>query len=106
MFKIESLKLICDDNKERLLNFNKEISYVYAPNSKGKTLLCDCIDYALGAGDKILINPAMKGIQAIEIVLSVNESKLFLLRERDNFYFKKDLNSTYIPINKEIYDKK
>lgn len=106
MFKIEGLKLICDDNKERLLNFNKEISYVYAPNSKGKTLLCDCIDYALGAGDKILMNPAMKGIQAIEMTLSVNESNLFLLRERDNFYFKKDLNSTYIQINKEIYDKK
>ena len=106
MFKIESIRLICDGEKERFLDFSNVVSYVYAPNSKGKTLLCECIDYALGSGDRVLQNPAMKGVQAIETVLLMNDSRLYLLREENSFYFKKDKTSTYIQINKDIYDEK
>ena len=46
MFKIESIRLICDGEKERFLDFSNVVSYVYAPNCSHKVqLLQNCEEF-------------------------------------------------------------
>ena len=111
MFKLESIKLNCVGGNHRFIPFDKNVSYIYAPNSKGKSLLCDCIDFALGASGNIFSKKGMENIEGIETVIETEYEKLYLLRSinpngEQSYFFKKENSSEYIQINKDSYNEK
>lgn len=106
MFKLESLQLNCANNNRKFVEFKNNTAYIFAPNSKGKTLLCECIDFALGGSEDIFNKPAMKGVYSIEIIIRANPAdKLYFLRDKDgSFYYKKGDDSTYRQFNRDLYN--
>ncbi len=111
MFKIENITLNCLGGKKRFIQFENNVSYVFAPNSKGKSLLCECIDFVLGSSDNIFNKNGMQKVESIEAVIKTDSGFLFFMRCKsvsgsiDDFY-KKDENASYIQINKDLYDEK
>lgn len=108
MFKLVSLQLNCNGNKKRIIEFKNNTSYIFAPNSKGKTLLCECVDYALGGGENVLSKPAMKGVHSIETIIQVNsQENLYFLRDNEGlFYYKIGNDSVYRQFNQELYNER
>ncbi len=111
MFKIENITLNCIGGEKRFIQFENNVSYIFAPNSKGKSLLCDCIDFVLGSGDNIFNKNGMQKVESIETVIKTDGGFLFFMRCKssagsiDDFY-KKDVDASYIQINKDLYDEK
>ncbi len=84
---------------------------VYYTVSKGKSLLCDCIDFVLGSGDNIFNKNGMQKVESIETVIKTDGGFLFFMRCKSSAgsiddFFKKDVDASYIQINKDLYDEK
>ena len=116
MFKFESITINGINGKQRFISFDNAISYIYAPNTRGKSLLCKCIDFMLGADSRdkkenVFNLSGMRNVQSIEAVLTFAQGKLMLMRtvdEQGNIfsYYKTDADSEYLLVNDELYKEK
>lgn len=103
MFRIRKLQLWDEDQvKEYELS---DITYIYGPNSVGKTLFAECIDFILGTTDKDLPNKdGMENITAAGAYVSNKNLNLYIKRDTDSkFYYKRAEGDIYNLVSRESY---
>ena len=103
MFRIRKLQLWDEDQiKEYKLS---DITYIYGPNSVGKTLFAECIDFILGTTDKDLPNKdGMENITAVGACVSNKNLKLYIKRDTNSkIYYKRAEGDTYNLVSRESY---
>lgn len=107
MFKICYLKVNYDDKTiaPSVFTFGDSV-YIFGPNSVGKTIMLQAIDYALGKSDFVLENKdGLENIYSVEVKLVNDNRTLLLCRSKNNeFGYKYSENDVeYLTVNAEMY---
>lgn len=107
MFKICHLKVNYDDKTiaPSVFTFGDSV-YIFGPNSVGKTIMLQAIDYALGKSDFILENKdGLENIYSVEVKLVNDNRTLLLCRSKNNdFGYKYSENDIeYLTVNADMY---
>ena len=103
MFKIESITFIQGiDRQEYKFSMN---SFIYGPNTVGKTALTKALDFILGSSDELFYQ-GLDGIESIEALLSNNNTFLWIKRTIGNeFFYRRTPDSEYTAVGLETYKK-
>lgn len=101
MFKIDVINIIHGQEKQEYKFADN--TFVYGPNTVGKTAMVNLIDFALGRGEGLTYD-GLDNIDAVEMKLSNGKTVLWIKRTYTNeFYYKRTDNSDYTVVTGEVY---
>lgn len=84
MFYIKRLKITANE-KDSIIDFKPGFNIIYGPSNTGKSMVLDCIDYMMGAGDhRFDVN--LK-VEKIQLELDANGKRLSISRKVDTQEF-------------------
>lgn len=101
MFKIDVINIIHGHEKQKYKFTNH--TFVYGPNTVGKTAMVNLIDFALGRSEGLTYD-GLDNIDAVEMKLSNKKTTLWIKRSSTNeFYYKRTESSDYTVVTGEVY---
>lgn len=101
MFKIDIINIIHGQEKQ-VYKFSDN-TFVYGPNTVGKTAMVNLIDFALGRSEGLTYD-GLDNIDAVEMKLMNGKTVLWIKRTYKNeYYYKRTDSSDYTVVTGEVY---
>lgn len=101
MFKIESISFWHNQDSQTY-HFTTN-TFIYGPNTVGKTAMTKAIDFVLGSSDKLTYD-GLDNIDFITAHLCNDMTELWIKRDKANhYYYKRTLDSDYSEVSSQNY---
>ena len=101
MFKIESITFWHNQDSQTY-HFTTN-TFIYGPNTVGKTAMTKAIDFVLGSSEKLTYD-GLNNIDFITAHLCNDMTELWIKRDKANhYYYKRTLDSDYSEVSSQNY---
>lgn len=105
MFKLEKIKFN-HENESQEYSFSNN-TFIYGPNTVGKTALTKIIEFVLGSSENHLEYQGLENIDSVEALLLNEKTQLWIKRTIENEYFyKRTIDSEYTIVTSRSYKDK